>query len=1077
MKTNTCYINLLQNRGNAIVNLNNFLKQDNGESYAKVVKLLNKNPQLKYNILGNLFVKQIQNNYPYYLDSVSLEKILLWNCYLINEYAPIIVDFSKKKDTFEKLFLSAKFTEAYEICREIREEYGCSMWLLDAYGLLDTYSNIGQNIEKDFDDLTLDYYNILLLKNKKTERQTQYINRINRLLANISEPLSSYYKYKLFSDMPFGYEDMDKKWRSIIWVENSHSLIDIYLATIDCLQYYINDRSKRTMSIFKHSIGLIASVDTPICQIVAAIFNDKRVNQGDGGQALKYTELMQRAEYSKIVDIYLEEGLGGDNGFNVCRYAATAALHHDAQLDLVAKSLGDEIFIYTYNILKKNNDKVTHESVSLLTSIARILRSFTIHKGICVFLDVQLNICFKYYFAQQVCTYSDDALLLFEINNEIIPLLPHKVLYSESNNITQELPIIEKNASEFTLAQNYYETAIVKNNVVSLMTQDNISEAVSEFIYAYIKNPFLVYCIDLGKIPDYLDNKIRHEEKVSLEELCFIFIDAEYKEYRSSCFLNFLDSALIDEPLKILGDFKYREDCVQFFLAKICSVEMLISLYTLFDSTDQAEDYRIEICKVLAKAETPYTRELKIEMEELTKNKALQQRLINVDRSRVSIDTSKIQEDVSEDIEYQMGICNAQLSQNISSQNNETYLIINPKTDAYLCMYETYAKMFCFSQSGLDTSLSTRVRHGAFENQIFRNFTENCLIYNDGNNSFFEPLLKNGTISNDLKPFLLSLQNEVQNKLQYFTQHTLKVFMDEPIEGAVFDYSAKCVGEEGLDLQLLLSLVFGSISTANDAIKMLHKLLIDKTNHYLELIRTKYLPDLESDLISALDDFSKKYRYYVSDANVKREIERRITRCKTALQSEFETVAGWFYLSEYEEWEDYNFAELLGICLEITKKLFVGFDRVRINTNIDERIVYSGKTFRSNTDILSILLNNAFIHSGFQESPDGLTINCELKMENDSVCFEVENNLNTTIDIDQLTSKVTRINMNYLKGEYNNLNTRQEGGMGLYKIMSILHKTMKTYDAFYMSVDDHKVKVRIKLPKEYVCDEKNTISG
>ena len=141
-----------------------------------------------------------------------------------------------------------------------------------------------------------------------------------------------------------------------------------------------------------------------------------------------------------------------------------------------------------------------------------------------------------------------------------------------------------------------------------------------------------------------------------------------------------------------------------------------------------------------------------------------------------------------------------------------------------------------------------------------------------------------------------------------------------------------------------------------------------------------------------------------------------------------------------------------------------------------DNLIYSGKTFRCNTDILSILLNNAFLHSGFQECPEHLSITCELKADSDDIFFEVENNLNDSIDIEQLSNKIAQINEAYKSGVYTSLNTRQEGGMGLYKIMLILHKNLNVRDAFYISLNDHKVKVRIKLPKEFICHEKNSIS-
>ena len=302
MKNSVFYINLLRNRGDALSNLKAFLKQDNGGGFAKTTRLLEKNPQLKKSIYVNLFSDQIVNSYPYHLESLSMEKIVLWNCNLINTYSSHIIEISKKKEAFEKLFLSAKYDEACEICEKIREEYGCSMWLLDAYGLLETFSNAEYAFKDHFNERTLNYYSIFLLKNRKTERQAQYRNRINHLLSKVKEPFLSYYKYKLFSEMPFNTSEVDYKWRNILWIESGQSLIDIYLVTMDYLQYYSKHPIKSKLPLFISCIDLISKVETPYCQMTSAMFYNKQTTYDDTLSAFDYLQLVKNEEYSKIVD-------------------------------------------------------------------------------------------------------------------------------------------------------------------------------------------------------------------------------------------------------------------------------------------------------------------------------------------------------------------------------------------------------------------------------------------------------------------------------------------------------------------------------------------------------------------------------------------------------------------------------------------------------------------------------------------------------------------------------------------------------------------------------------------------------
>lgn len=1077
MKANTYFINLLKRRGNSLNNLKQFLIRDNGENYNRVVSFLNRDQILKNSIYDSFFPKIISNKYPHYLDSLPVLKILMWYCNIVIGHSKFICDFEEEKLNFERNFLAGKYDISLEILQDVEMRFGLSLWLLDCYSLLEVFGNLNHDFEKDMHPETLSWYKILRIKNRKAERQPQYKHRIDHMLANSNEQISSYYKYKLFSDMPFGnIEKTDENWRNILLVEGGHSLIDIYLVTTDCLQYYLHCPKKTQLSIFEGCIKLISKIDTPICQIMSSSFYNSKKECDMGDLANDYICLIKQKKFPQVVHFFSNNDYSY-TCFNAYIYAAVSALHRDSDLDINGTSLSYEILRHIYNILRKSDIALIDESIANLRSISRVLRSFTIHKGICVFLGSQINIDINYFFAQQATTYDDRVLLSYEINNEIPELSPYAALcvvnkYDENNK-----EVLCKKASEIGVASNYYEAAFIKIQIYDFVKRMELSQAVSLFFNSYVKNPHFIYPVDIGKIREYLDNKIQNQSIFELVELCYVFIDQYYKDMRKSCFLNFIDDVSLDEPLDIIRIPHYNETAIFFFLCNICTIDMLNSLYMVFESSDDARDYRIKICEFLLSKNTLYSKELKREIEELAKNKAMRQRLLNVDRSRVSINTRAIQEDIYEDIEYQIDACNSQISDEISSQTKETYFIFNPQISSYLCMYETYAKAFCFSQSGLDTSLSTRVRHGAFINQIFRTFTENCLIYSDGKAKyFFDTLFESGKVKHSLKPFLHELHVNIQNKLQYFTQHTLKVFIDEPIDGAVFNYSAGYNDGTELKIEFVKRLLNGSVVNTNDAINLLHQLLIDKTNSYLNEIRSVYLPRLEESLLSLLNSFSGECGKHTTDSEVKKELQRQIAQCKTDLQSEFKTVKDWFYLSENEQWEDYEFTDLLEICIEITKKLFSGFDKVKISKTIHEDFIYTGKTFRINTDIILILLNNAFLHSGFEQKENNLHINCTVTSDSNYIYFAVENNLSDSIDISALNKKIDKINEDYKNEVYTTVNTRQEGGMGLYKIMIILYNMTKDKDSFYISQKEHKVRVEIKLGKDLICCEENTTS-
>ena len=102
MNKNSYFINIMQNRGNSLYNLKEFLKKDNGDNYKRVVNLLKKNEQLNMRVYMPLFSSTIQHAYPYFLEPLSLSKIILWFSNLVFVHKEIIETFEAKKSSFEK---------------------------------------------------------------------------------------------------------------------------------------------------------------------------------------------------------------------------------------------------------------------------------------------------------------------------------------------------------------------------------------------------------------------------------------------------------------------------------------------------------------------------------------------------------------------------------------------------------------------------------------------------------------------------------------------------------------------------------------------------------------------------------------------------------------------------------------------------------------------------------------------------------------------------------------------------------------------------------------------------------------
>ena len=72
--------------------------------------------------------------------------MLEWYCNIIKIFEADIEVFYQLKIKFEALFLKGEYKAAAELCEDIKNRFGYSMWLLDGYSLLESFGE-----EKQFD--------------------------------------------------------------------------------------------------------------------------------------------------------------------------------------------------------------------------------------------------------------------------------------------------------------------------------------------------------------------------------------------------------------------------------------------------------------------------------------------------------------------------------------------------------------------------------------------------------------------------------------------------------------------------------------------------------------------------------------------------------------------------------------------------------------------------------------------------------------------------------------------------------------------------------------------------------------
>lgn len=1035
------------------------LKTKNTKSYIKNTLIFPKNLYL--------------NLYPYF-ENLSFEKKLLWNCNAINLFADKLNIFISLKKEFENNILLGNYLKSLEIINRIENNFGTSLWLIEHKYLLSTLMDSNCEVkvktETDFEKLFLSYIKIKCDFNNKNryypETMKKYIDHYIKLTE-----LADYLKYKLFVEK--NVSNFDK----ILDIGCQFSIIDTYLFLLDIFQ------ECKSLNISKSCIdncfNLLSNVNDQFLELIIKRYNNddslfdsstsifQKISNFDNEYESVYNEINEN------IELYVQS-------FYAYKLVSICQMELNI-IDENKNNIYKNLLYFIKTMLEKRDTVNVVNSIGNLSTYIRILSSFSISNGLLNFLNNFLDVNV---WSQNALTVSS----LFDLNLfYAISATNSMLLFPERNNVVDIDSEAEKEYMNWYKTKNfttndimyyYYYEAYLSLEIKNYIKDNQHRKALKKLFCAYIENIILVFSINIDEFKSYIQEKTNNSEDLYLEEVCYMHLDSSFKEQLPNAFLNLLDSETYpcSDPLEFIMSYDSEKEIKEYFLYNVCNIELLNKIYWMDNESEAKLNYRIKICENLLESKSYIdAKTLNQEIEELTTKNVTKNRLQKIDSSRVTINWDKISDEVSDKISELIHRYN-------TTSEDEKYLVIynrdNPKLSAYsnarsfiiseICY--SYIEAFYISENGIDTSLSTRVRHGAFTNHII-NVLDNCHFFNiyDLKNPF-NKLVNNTSYGDYAKKLIEETVKAITDEIEYAKTHSLKVTFSDHIEGAIFDYSLTSVEEDDLEKKLRY---FHPLSLEKVS-SVFNTFLINKSNRYLKEVREELLPDISKKISSILDSLNNDLSLLLKkDKQTYIKINRIIVNCKTDIQKEIENMKLWFYLSAYNAWEDYNFKELLEISNEINKKMFTNYEAIDIKSDFEE-ITVKGYTFRNLVDIYSILFNNAITHSGFQKDLSKLKIEIKIFSNKNSVHLVFSNNIHSNIDKEEIDNKINELNQVFETQEYRAINSRQEGGMGLYKVMHILFLSNSYGQSIIFYRNDNSFNVDIQFSKEIIRNEELT---
>ncbi len=655
--------------------------------------------------------------------------------------------------------------------------------------------------------------------------------------------------------------------------------------------------------------------------------------------------------------------------------------------------------------------------------------------------------------------------------------------YEEACKLLQTLKI---SGDDFTKIE------ATKELVRNLLLQGNLEEAIQNFVEIVLENNNVLYSFDaygiLSKTEKLLKTNANIDIPIALS-LYSRFVDSNLESNLKYSFETFLTNNKVTNPTELFGqEEKFGEKKLYYFLDKVC-IPQVMSLFSFFTSMRQIEECRLKICNYLLN-KTEDNDGILSEIISINKLLLTKRAVKKVDHSRIFVDQSVFfgrdsepfralferYKELSTKNDYStyddektlktllFSIKNSDLKD--SGEPLTVYLsavqpliALNKKNSTFLSLAKLIKHEFTYGEKGLNSYLSTRIRHGVFP-AAFRNPISDESLYFPPSAKFDEfaqnwlsahPNLdeNNKTELDQLWKLLVHFSSEYDKIITKINDEWLRIYSLEGLDKsddrrqeskALFDYNTSSLDCFYLQEELPIS------PSYEDFINVTLKWLWDKTEFNLTQVKNKLKGEAQDQAIKLLDCLKEDVLRSKVSESTKHELCNSIERAKQGLKVTIESICSWFTHNDIDdEQEEFD----IDIAVDIVARSL----NLNVETENNIKCLFTERNLFHLVDLFHILLENAVSKSNV--SRDVLYIQILInKTFDEKIVIEVKNNFNPTSSIEHLNSSLDFYRDAYGDEELIADIIQQEGGTGFFKIWKILQKDLEINHSFEVEIDE-----------------------
>ncbi|MFL5741009.1 MAG: hypothetical protein ACJ75B_12380 [Flavisolibacter sp.] len=1035
---------------------------------------------------------------------------IIWNLLpCVKEYKKINWFLSLKK-SYEKNILLGDYQSAADIMREIEDNFGYSVWLLENKLIISQLSEGTEANWVTLSEMTTHISDGLLLYfaehfSKKAEDKISYTrykdiitNQINEL--NVSEEFSEYLIYRL------NYLGLKKyyNYEYFLSQESALSLIDRYLI----LRQILIETLETSNALLYKKIILKAKLieDSLFAQVSNFLQLNDFIELDYTKRSLEILDLYTSGKYVECISLLPNEIKINPTCVELYDLYVKSLIEIAADFRPTGlSSLIDSILINLYNLYKKSNE--TGKAIDELSKIITIYFSGDWAKQLLALTNNLTSIntddstLQKFYLLYSTINNPKSPFDLDDkfVNSNLLSLkgkyLDNKclsVLYSLNKGDVIQLSSIdgipEAKRHSYILKAYYISgdfdnvielgEKILKNNVSQYVLEEALvlmyksyvivrkfDRAILTYVDTYIKNANLVKRLDAHLLLKTLAEGFESvSDLIEFPIFYSISVTDPYQIYVA--YDTFLSRLNVERPSEILSSGINFDDLkLILFLKDVCKFDVLKHSYN-FISKDDIEQERLLLLDVLLKIDKKNENAYISEIATLTQNAAVKKALREVNKAKITINVDQLKEVESSNIRegytrYKelesfsrnrnikgIDISSKQLAdyyKQLDSELKSKVIYTNdPAFISFKVMFLDIRDKFIFSKEfGLDGYLSTRIRHGTFQNYVRSVFeSENLISQKNSDGAYVEIDYWKSRIPYQVTAKMQEIQNALHTfskEIDDYTEFIIKELIQIRTEkhdkkpNALFDYSLS-----QSQLAQIFQYIRKEISDHKSFINVIFSLLIEQTEIILRQVKETFTKEITEEYISIIARLQDTIKDVLGSIPYP-ELMTAIMKCSTLIRREIADISEWFNISNPTSDLYLDISTLLQTSIQITNRIY---PYKKINPDITIRSDYTIKGSIHLIYIARILLDNIILHSDVENYD--LKVKIDVSTNSDGYLKMIFiNNLAESIDLLELNGKLKIIKDGWQRSDQNFEKTDIEGGSGFDKIRRILKFDMK----------------------------------